>query len=144
MSPNYGGKIPFQALQNHALKTITFKKCKDSAACIKKNFKILKFRDHVTQQNCLFVFLLEQNPHLLSSFKIFHCGHTRNYSSRSANKIILHIPYSQTYTYGTKSVMESCIKDWNNFKRSFPKLFQSRLTYPKIKSVLTNHLLNQY
>ena len=104
----------------------------------------LKLRDHITQQNCLFVFSFEQNPQLLSPFKIFHCGHTHNYSTRSANKNILDIPYSQTYTYGTKSVMHSCIKDWNNFKRSFPKLFQGRLTYPRIKSVLTNHLLNQY
>ena len=50
----------------------------------------------------------------------------------------LDITHSQTYTYGTKSVMHSCIKYWNNFKRSFPKLFQ------RIKSVLTNLLLNQY
>ena len=77
--------------------------------------KILKFRDHITQQNCLFVFLLEQNPQLLSSFKISDCGHTHNYSAGSANKNILDIPYSQTYTYGTKSVMHGCIKDLNNF-----------------------------
>ena len=122
----------FQALQNRALEKITFKKRKDSATCIYKDLKIL------------IVFSLEQNPQLLSSFKIFHCGHTHNYSTRSANKNILDIPYSQTYTYGTKSVMHSCIKDWNNFKRSFPKLFQGQLTYPRIKSVLTNHLPNQY
>ena len=34
-----------------------------------KDLKILKFRDHITQQ---------QNPQLLSSFKIFHCGHTHS------------------------------------------------------------------
>ena len=134
----------FQALQNRALKKITFKKCKDSPTCIYKDLEILKFRDHITQQNCLFVLSLEQNPQILSSFKIFHCGHTHNYSTRSANKNILDIPYPQTYTYGTKSVMYNCIKDWNNFKRSFPKLFQGWLTYPRIKSVLTDHLLNQY
>ena len=81
---------------------------------------------------------------LLSSFKNVHSGHTHNYSTRSASKDILDIPYSQTYTYGTKSIMCSCIKDWNNFKKSFPKLFQGQLTYPRIKSVLTYHLLNQY
>ena len=85
----------FQALQNRALKKITFKKRKDSATCIYKDLKILKFRDHITQQNCLFVFSLEQNPQLLSSFKIFHCGHTHNYSTRSANKNILDMPFSQ-------------------------------------------------
>ena len=85
-----------------------------------------------------FLFLLEQNRQLLSSFKIFYCGHTCNYSARSASKNTLDITHSQTYTYGTKSVMHSCIKYWNNFKRSFPKLFQ------RIKSVLTNLLLNQY
>ena len=69
----------FQALQNCALKKIT--KILLYVA-IYKDLKILKFRDHITQQNCLFVFSLEQNPQLLSSFKIVHCGHTRNYSTR--------------------------------------------------------------
>ena len=44
-------------------------------------------------------------------------------------------------------IMHSCIKDWNDFKRSliyFPNLFQGQLTYPRIKSVSTNHLLDQY
>ena len=131
----------FSNITNCTLKKITLKKRRDSAICISKDLKILKFIDHIRQQNCLFVFSLEQNPQLLSSFKIFHCGHTHNYSTRSANKNILDIPYSQTYTYGTKSVMHSCIKDWNNFKRSFPKLFQGQLTYPRIKSVLKNPLL---
>ena len=84
------------------------------------------------------MFSLVQNPQLSSSFKNVHCGHTHNFSTRSASKHILDIPYSPAYTYGTKSVMHSCIKDWNNFKRSFPKLFQDQLTYSRIKSILTN------
>ena len=108
-------------------------KTQGSATCIYKHLKILKFRDHITQQNCLFVFSLEQNPQLLSSFKVFHCGHNHNYSTRSASKNILDIPYSQTYSYGTKSVKHSCTEDWNDFKRSFPKLLQGQLTYPGIK-----------
>ena len=43
-------------LQNHALKKITFKKCRAFATCIYKDLKILKFRDHITQQNCLLCF----------------------------------------------------------------------------------------
>ena len=39
----------FQSLQNRALKKIDFKKHKDSATCIYKDLKILKFRDHITQ-----------------------------------------------------------------------------------------------
>ena len=101
----------FSNITNCTLKKITLKKRRDSAICISKDLKILKFIDHIRQQNCLFVFSLEQNPQLLPSFKVFHCGHTHNYSTRSANKNILDIPYSQTYTYGTKSVMHSCIKD---------------------------------
>ena len=38
----------FQALENRAPKKITFKKRKDSATCICKDLKILKFRDHIT------------------------------------------------------------------------------------------------
>ena len=84
------------------------------------------------------MFSLDKNPQLLFSFNFFHCGHTHSYSKRSASNNILDIPYSQTYTCGTKSLMHSCIKDRNNLKRSFPNLFQCQLTYPRIKSVLIN------
>ena len=52
----------FQTLQNRTLRKITFKKCRNFATYIYKDLKILKFRDHITQQNCLFGFSLEQNP----------------------------------------------------------------------------------
>ena len=60
----------FQSITKpYALKKISYlKKCKDSATRIYKDLKILKFRDHITQQNCIFVFSLEQNPQLLSSW----------------------------------------------------------------------------
>ena len=125
------------------LRKLPLKKCRDSTTCIYKDLKILKFRDHITQQNWLFVFSFEQNPLLLSSFKIFYFEHTHNYSARSANKTIFDIPYSQTYTYGITSVIHSCIKDWNNFKRSFPKLFQGQLTYSRInQSEQITYLIN--
>ena len=47
-------QISFQALKNCALKKITIKKRRDSATCIFKDLKILKFRDHIAQKNCLF------------------------------------------------------------------------------------------
>ena len=78
----------FQSLQNRALKKIDFKKHKDSATCIYKDLKILKFRDHITQSNCFFLFSLEQNPQLLSSFKIFHCGHTHTTQQDQLTKIL--------------------------------------------------------
>ena len=99
IAPKYGGEslwrqTTFQTLQNRALKKIIIKKRRDSATCIYKDLKRIKFKDHITQQNRFFVFV--QNAQLLSSFKIFHCGHTRNYAIRSASKKILDIPYSQT------------------------------------------------
>lgn len=36
--------------------------------------------------SCLFKFSLKQNPQSCSSFKLFHCAHTCNYSTRSANR----------------------------------------------------------
>ena len=43
---------------------------------------------------------------LLLSFNIFHCGHTHNYSTRSASKNILDIAsyLTETYTYGTSQI----------------------------------------
>ena len=64
MGPEYGGKkLKTQTtFQNCALIKITFRKHRDSATGIYKDLKILNFRDHITQQNCIFVFSLEQNP----------------------------------------------------------------------------------
>ena len=52
----------------------------------------------------------------------------------------MYLTHKLTAMTPNQYIMYSCIKDWNNFKRSlicFPNLFHGQLTYPRIKSVLT-------
>ena len=50
-----------QNLQNRALRKITFKKFHDPVNPLYKDLKILKFKDLLHLQNCLFVLQIEQN-----------------------------------------------------------------------------------
>ena len=48
-------------IQNRALQTLTFRKKNETAENLYKTFNILKFRNLVTLQNCLFIYKLEQD-----------------------------------------------------------------------------------
>lgn len=54
--------------------------------------------------------LIDQKPQLPPSFKVFHSERTHNYSTRSASKKVLDIPYSKTHAYVTKSVMNIVLR----------------------------------
>ena len=95
-----------QNLQNQALRKITFKKFHDPVNPLYKDLKILKFKDLLHLQNCLFVLQIEQNQTLAKSFvTLKHCGDNHNYQTRASTKRILDIPLYKTSTYGTHSAL---------------------------------------
>ena len=57
-----------QKLQNRALRKINFKKFHYPIKHIYKDHKILKFADILKVQNCLFMYQVEQNNALATSF----------------------------------------------------------------------------
>ena len=82
-----------QNLQNRALRKITFKKFHDPVNPLYKDLKILKFKDLLHLQNCLFVLQIEQNQTLAKSFvTLKHCGDNHNYQMRASTKIMLDTP----------------------------------------------------
>ena len=95
-----------QNLQNQALRKITFKKFHDPVNLLYKDLKILKFKDLIHLQNCLFVLQIEQNQTLAKSFvTLKHCGDNHNYQTRASTKRILDNPLYKTSTYGTHSAL---------------------------------------
>ena len=73
-----------QNLQNRALRKITFKKFHDPVNPLYKDLKILKFKDLLHLQNCLFVLQIEQNQTFAKSFVTLKpCGDNHNYQMRA-------------------------------------------------------------
>ena len=134
-----------QNLQNRALRKITFKKLHDPVKPLYKDLKILKFKDLIQLQNCLFVSQTEQNQTPAESFvTLKHCGDNHNYQTRASTKRILDTPLYKTNTYGTHSAKYHCIVDWNQFKRIYSNLSETDCTYSKLKSLITRSFLNKY
>ena len=134
-----------QNLQNRALRKITFKKFHDPVNPLHKDLKIIKFKDLLHLQNCLFVLQIEQNQTLAKSFvTLKHCGDNHNYQTRASTKRILDTPLYKTNTYGTHSAKYHCILDWNQFKRIFPNLSETDYTYSKLRSLIKRYFLNKY
>ena len=134
-----------QTLQNRALRKITFKKRQESVTDIYKEYKILKFKDSIHLQNCLFMSLIEEDEKIAESFaSLKHCGDNHHYQTRSKTKKLLDIPLFKTDTYGTHSVKYNCIVDWNNFKKKFPSLPPQDYTYFKVKKILKNYYISEY
>ena len=140
MGPKYGDKsvwrqrLLFKHYKTMLLKTSPLKNT-DSATCIYKHLKILKFNKHHTTKLSFSVFT-QAKPSTIFFLWNFSLWTHPQLLKRSTRKIILEKPYSQTFTYGTIAVMNNFIKDWKKFKKSFPKLFKGQLTYPRIKSIL--------
>ena len=79
-----------EIFQNRAVQKITFKKHFDQTDPSYKELNILKFRDFVHLQICLFMSQMEHNRTLATTFlTLKHCGDNHSYNTRSAAKKLL-------------------------------------------------------
>ena len=67
-----------------------------------------------------------------------------NHNTRAATTGLHAIPIVNTHQYGTLSIRNNCINDWNNFKRLFPQAVNENLTIYKVKSVFKRHVYSYY
>ena len=96
---NFVYRNNIQNFQNRTLRKITFKKLHDPANPFFKDLKILKFKDLLYLQNCLFVSQIQQNKALAKSFvTLKHCGDNHNYQTQASAKRILDTPLYQRNT----------------------------------------------
>ena len=101
---NHEIKEIMQKLQNSALKKIDFKNFHRPIKHIYKDHNILKFSDILKVQNCLFMYHVEQNNALATSFPALHSRDKHNYHTRSATQNLLDVHLARTNKYGKKSV----------------------------------------
>ena len=133
-----------QKLQNRALRKINFKKFHHFIKHIYKNHKILNFAYILKVQNCLFMYQVEQNNALATSFPTLHSKDRHNYQTRSATQNLLDLALARTNRYGKESFKYQCVRDWNKFKMKFPQIPEKKLSYMKIKRILKQATFDQY
>ena len=106
-------------LQNIAMRIISFSDFNDDTDPIYKSLKVLKLKDFITLQNCLFVhdFIKEKLPSCFSNFftPITTVG---NKSTQNAKLGCLFIQHSNTTKYGLNSTTRKCINNWNFFSKT--------------------------
>ena len=132
-----------QKLQNCALRKINFEKFHHSIKYIYKGYKVLKFTDILKVQNCLFMYQVEKNNALGTSFSALRSKDKHNYQTRFATQNLLDVPLARTNKYGKESVKYQCVRDWNNFKKKFPQIPENKLSYMKIKRILKQAIFDQ-
>ena len=88
---------------------------------------------------------LDQDKELAKTFvRLTHKSEKHNFNTRSDNQNLLDIPLNNTTAYGTSSCKIWCIKDQNKFKKSITKLNHGKLSYAKVKSLLTSQMFQGY
>ena len=102
----------------------------------------MQFTDILKVQNCLFMYQVEQNNALATSFPALHSRDKHNYQTRSATQNLLDVSLARTN--GKESVKYQCIRDWNNFKKKFPQIPENELSNMKIKAILKQAIFDQY
>ena len=56
----------------------------------------------------------------------------------------LDVPLARRNKYCKESVKYQCMRDWNNFKKKFPKIPENKLFNMKMKIILKQAIFNQY
>ena len=91
------------------------------------------------------MFQFENNllPQAFNSFSnLVSNGH--NYNTRAVTTGLYAVPTFNTHRYGTLSVKNNCINDWNCFKRFFPQHIHENLSIRRIKTLFQEHVYSLY
>ena len=109
-----------------------------------KELKVLKLKDLITLQNCLFVKDSLTNEGMTSFDKIFQQSTTTRYqNTRSASSFQLRKHDFKTEKYGRFSIINKCLSDWNQLQKHLKTNFKD-IKRSELKTIVTNHLLKQY
>ena len=126
-----------------------------------KQLNILKFKDSVILQNCLFVYDYF-GGNLPSSFvsTFSRVDETHQTGTRSAETGLLSIPRYNSTTFGLKSIYKNCINSWNKMTTEINKIEKDKskikrkdvididlykmYSRSKLKRTLKSHFISKY
>ena len=131
-------------MQHRAMRIISFSDFRADSNPIFVGLGILKLRDFIVIQNCLFAH--DALNH--SAPKCFHdyfipAKNISGISTKSSDLGCLFVPPSNTIRYGINSITYKCISNWNSMCKLL-KLNLSSVSRPKLKYLLTKHFLASY
>lgn len=131
-------------LQNRSVRIISFSDFRASVNPIYSSLNILKLRDQIVLQNCLFVHDSLNNiaPSCFSAY----FRHTRNAHSLNTRQATLGCLYPSSYStfrYGIFSITNRCISHWNALCKSLNTDLLT-LTRHHLKIAVSKHLKGSY
>ena len=146
-------------LQKAAMRIMTFSEFRAHSEPLFKQLEILKFRDNIAVNNCLFVYDYFSNELPVSfsnTFKITYDLH--KYSTRQATTGKLYIPRYKTTTFGLKCIYKRCIDSWNTLSTEINSININnnvntleikdinllKFSRTVLKDTLTKHILSTY
>ena len=132
-------------LQNKALRIINFTDFHSNVNPLYFKDNIIKLRDFIKLQNCLFVhdYLNDSLPQCFKDyyFKLNYIYF--NVQTRSSNLGCLFATCKNTTTYGLNSITHKSIRTWNAISNEM-KTDLSVLPRYKVKSLLTKYFIDKY
>ena len=140
-------------LQKKAVRIMTFSDLKAHSEPLFKKFEILKFKDNIVLQNCLFVYdYLKGNlPNsFINTFKRVDDTHPIITQSAVTGQLV--VPSYNTTRYGLNSIYKKCTDSWNMITSEInkSKKMDSKIDLFKmysrneLKTTLTKHLFSVY
>ena len=126
------------------MRILTFSGFRENANPLYKDLRILKLENHISLQNCLFVydFLNKKLPTCFNSyFQSVSQVHTQG--TRSSQWGCLYIPHISTNKYGLNSITNQSIHTWDHFSKLF-KCNLKDLNRSSLKNKIVSHFLDSY
>ena len=140
-------------LQKNAVRFMTFSQFKAHSEPLFKKLKILKVKDNIFLQNCLFVYdyfhgnLPKSFDNIFMKLEDLHTNNTRN-----AHIGMIAVPTYNSTRYGLNSVYKKCIDSWNTISNMLKELKDEddnrvdlhKISRNKLKHLITENFLTSY
>ena len=129
-------------IQKRAIRILNSTACRDHTSPLFHKYKILKFVDIVSLENCIFVnkcFNNEAFSLFSNHFKLTASSHS--YCTRSVSNGLIFKRLYNTSRYGNKSIINSTVSTWNHFQTIFHGHNQLNMSPKKIKPLISKYFL---
>ena len=122
---------------------MSFSDLREPSSPLFKEWKILKIKDIVEIQNCLFVHSFLKGKLPKSFENIFQkCNTIHVNPTRFSSSDCLYMPRFRSVTYGLNCITNTCIYSWNNLTKTLEK--PSTLSITMLKKKMFNHCIANY
>ena len=131
-------------LQNRAMRILSFADFHANENPLYKMLNVLKLKDLIALQNCLFVhdFLNKKLPICFNTY-FQQVSEIHPMNTKSSELGCLYVPFFATSKYGLNSITRKCIDIWNFFTKTF-NCNLNKLTRPMLKLKISSYFIESY